>query len=171
MQLCVEEAAEAGDTPPSTLVVSGGVAANAELRRRLQRLCDATASPAPGGAPWQLLVPPPRLCTDNGVMVAWAACENLRRGTAHEAEGQLVRARWPLGPPATGARRAREADAAQRREGELKRSQRAAAKQHEREAQEAQGSAEARALAAKLKRRQRAAAKQEREAQERNAQV
>ena len=168
MQLCAEEAAEAGDTPPSTLVVSGGVASNAELRRRLQRLCDATASPAPGGAPWQLLVPPPRLCTDNGVMVAWAACENLRRGTAHEAEGQLVRARWPLGPPATGARRAREADAAKRRKGELKRSQRAAAKQHEREAQ---GSAEARALAAKLKRRQRAAAKLEREAQERKAQV
>ena len=166
MQLCAEEAAEAGDTPPSTLVVSGGVASNAELRRRLQRLCDATA--APGGAPWQLLVPPPRLCTDNGVMVAWAACENLRRGTAHEAEGQLGRARWPLGPPATGARRAREADAAKRRKGELKRSQRAAAKQHEREAQ---GSAEARALAAKLKRRQRAAAKQEREAQERKAQV
>ena len=107
-------------------------------------------------------------------MVAWAACENLRRGTAHEAEGQLVRARWPLGPPATGARRAREADAAKRRKGELKRSQRAAAKQHEREAQgsaEVQGSVEARALAAKLKRRQRAAAKQEREAQERKAQV
>ena len=171
MRLCAEEAAEAGDTPPSTLVVSGGVASNAELRRRLQLLCDATPAPAPGGTPWELLVPPPRLCTDNGVMVAWAACENLRLGTAHEAEGQMVRARWPLGPPATGARRAREADAAKRKGGELKRSQRATAKQQEREAQ---GSAEARESAdslAELKRRQRATAKQqERDAQERDAQ-
>ena len=39
MKLCAEEAREAGDTSPSTLVVSGGVAANAELRRRLQLLC------------------------------------------------------------------------------------------------------------------------------------
>ena len=83
----------------------------------------------------------------------------------------MVRARWPLGPPATGARRAREADAAKRKGGELKRSQRATAKQQEREAQ---GSAEARESAdslAELKRRQRATAKQqEREAQERDAQ-
>ena len=82
----------------------------------------------------------------------------------------MVRARWPLGPPAPGARRAREADAAKRKGGELKRSQRATAKQQEREAQ---GSAEARESAdslAELKRRQRATAKQEREAQEHEAQ-
>lgn len=88
-----------------TLVVSGGVAANQELRRRLQDLCDRTE--APGGRPdesWQLVVPPPRLCTDNGVMVAWAAIESLRSGTSHQAEGQEVRARWPLGRAAKGAR-------------------------------------------------------------------
>lgn len=81
---------------PRTLVVSGGVAANHELRRRLQTLCDST--PAPGSdSPWQLVLPPPRLCTDNGVMVAWAAVEALRLGRSHAADGQLVRARWPLG--------------------------------------------------------------------------
>ena len=49
-------------------------------------------------------MPPPRLCTDNGVMVAWAAVEQLHLGRAHVAEGQEVRARWPLGPPVPGAR-------------------------------------------------------------------
>ena len=84
-------------------VVSGGVAANAELRRRLQALCDATpAGAADGGGDdggsWRLVVPPPRLCTDNGVMVAWAAVESLRLSRSHAAEGRDVRARWPLGP-------------------------------------------------------------------------
>jgi len=82
---------------PGTLVVSGGVAANQELRRRLQALCDATPAPGDTGKPWKLVVPPPRLCTDNGVMVAWAAVEALKQGRSHEAEGQEVRARWPLG--------------------------------------------------------------------------
>ncbi|EOD07715.1 glycoprotease family protein, partial [Emiliania huxleyi CCMP1516] len=58
---------------PDTLVLSGGVAANAELRRR-------TPSPRDDGAPWRMVVPPPRLCTDNGVMVAWAAAERLKLG-------------------------------------------------------------------------------------------
>ena len=44
-------------------------------------------------------MPPPRLCTDNGVMVGWAGVESLRRGLAHETEGLEVRARWPIGPP------------------------------------------------------------------------
>ena len=52
---------------------------------------------AGGGKSWRLVVPPPRLCTDNGLMVAWAAVEMLRLGICHEAEGKEVRARWPLG--------------------------------------------------------------------------
>ena len=117
MELCAERADEWG-AAPRTLVVSGGVAANAELRRRLQALCDAT--PAPGGhgggregggkVSWRLVLPPPRLCTDNGVMVAWAGVEAVTHaGHTHEASGQQVRARWPLGravrgtePSATG---------------------------------------------------------------------
>ena len=51
-----DEAAEM----PSTLVVSGGVAANQELRRRLQALCDATPAPGRSGESWKLVVPPPR---------------------------------------------------------------------------------------------------------------
>ena len=101
-----QDGAQDGAEPPrrpGTLVVSGGVAANQELRRRLQALCDATPAPGGDGAPWRLLVPPPRLCTDNGVMVAWAAIEALNEGRSHEAEGQGVRARWPLGRLAENA--------------------------------------------------------------------
>ena len=46
---------------------------------------------------WRLVVPPPRLCTDNGVMVAWSAIEKLRAGYSDVVEGQDVLARWPLG--------------------------------------------------------------------------
>lgn len=49
------------------LVVAGGVAANRYVGSRL------TAVAAEGGL--ELVCPPPRLCTDNGVMVAWAGVE------------------------------------------------------------------------------------------------
>ncbi|CAM9418616.1 unnamed protein product [Ascophyllum nodosum] len=73
------------------LAVVGGVAANQEIRRRLQALCDSR-QPA-----WRMVVPPARLCTDNGVMVAWAGVERLRKGMSNTAEGQDVYARLPLG--------------------------------------------------------------------------
>ena len=51
-------------------------------------------------------MPPPKLCTDNGVMVAWAGVERMRLGlwehlpahaaTPDEAEWVDVRPRWPL---------------------------------------------------------------------------
>ena len=53
----------------------------------------------------ELAVPPPKLCTDNGVMVAWAGIERMRLGLwehlpAHDAatgeEWVDVRPRWPL---------------------------------------------------------------------------
>lgn len=44
-----------------------------------------------------MVVPPARLCTDNGVMVAWAAVERLREGMSNNAEEQEVYARLPLG--------------------------------------------------------------------------
>ena len=121
MDHCAAAPADARGARPSALVVSGGVAANRELRRRLQRLCDATPAPhsaaraggqqvGPASGPaggdasaaaeppsWRLVVPPPRLCTDNGVMVGWAAVEAIRAGTSHAPEEQGVRARWPLG--------------------------------------------------------------------------
>jgi N6-L-threonylcarbamoyladenine synthase len=44
------------------LVIGGGVAANSRLRALAQERCDAVGL--------RLRVPPPRLCTDNGAMVA-----------------------------------------------------------------------------------------------------
>ncbi|XP_063788850.1 tRNA N6-adenosine threonylcarbamoyltransferase, mitochondrial isoform X2 [Pseudophryne corroboree] len=48
----------------ASLVVSGGVASNGYIRRMLQHVTD--------GMDVSLLCPPPKLCTDNGVMIAWA---------------------------------------------------------------------------------------------------
>jgi len=69
------------------LVVAGGVAANATIR--------AALSAAAGRAGVRMVAPPPRLCTDNAVMVAWAGIERLRLG---ETDGRDVapRPRWPL---------------------------------------------------------------------------
>lgn len=50
-----------------TLVVSGGVACNKCVRAALQQVADH--------AQLQLVLPPPKLCTDNGIMVAWAGIE------------------------------------------------------------------------------------------------
>ena len=110
--------ADLAEGEPRTLVLSGGVAANAELRARVQEVCDEQA--AKGGPRWRLAVPPPRLCTDNGVMVGWAGVESLRRGVAHDAEGLEVRARWPIGPPLVepelSAREKKRATAAARKQ-------------------------------------------------------
>jgi N6-L-threonylcarbamoyladenine synthase len=86
------------DHPDATsLVVAGGVAANAYLRARLATLADELEL--------RLIVPPPALCTDNGVMVAWAGLERLALGLIDDLAAP-ARARWPLDPsaePAPGA--------------------------------------------------------------------
>ncbi|CEL94096.1 unnamed protein product [Vitrella brassicaformis CCMP3155] len=46
---------------------------------------------------WKLFVPPPRLCRDNGVMIAWAALEKIYSGYLDDASDVTLRPRWPLG--------------------------------------------------------------------------
>jgi N6-L-threonylcarbamoyladenine synthase len=77
--------------PSSTLVVAGGVAANAYLRGRLEEVA------ASHGA--KLVAPPVGLCTDNGAMIAWAGAERLRLGQV-DALDFRPRPRWPLDPAA-----------------------------------------------------------------------
>jgi len=69
------------------LVVAGGVAANTAIRAALDQVALA--------ADLTLAVPPPSLCTDNGVMVAWAGLERLRLGYSDGLDF-AVRPRWPL---------------------------------------------------------------------------
>lgn len=70
-----------------TLVVAGGVAANAYLRSRLATLAEA--------ADVRLIAPPMWLCTDNAAMIAWAGIERLRLGLT-DAMDFAPRPRWPL---------------------------------------------------------------------------
>jgi N6-L-threonylcarbamoyladenine synthase len=70
-----------------TLVAAGGVAANTRLRQRLAGLAQ--------NAGLRFVAPPPSLCTDNGVMVAWAGLERLRIGLSDGLDAPL-RPRWPL---------------------------------------------------------------------------
>ena len=78
-------------------MVTGGVAANTYLRARLGEVAHRIGL--------RFVLPPPRLCTDNGVMVAWAGLERLSLGLIDDL-GVAARARWPLDPsaePAPGA--------------------------------------------------------------------
>jgi N6-L-threonylcarbamoyladenine synthase len=73
--------------PDRPLVVAGGVAANQVLRASLEAVA------AKHGMP--LVAPPPKLCTDNGAMVAWAGLEKLRLGRIDTLDVP-PRPRWPL---------------------------------------------------------------------------
>jgi N6-L-threonylcarbamoyladenine synthase len=58
----------------SRVVVTGGVAANSQLRHAMQAACSK--------AERHLVIPHPRLCTDNGAMIAAAAYWRYSRGDA-----------------------------------------------------------------------------------------
>ena len=79
------------------LVVSGGVASNTYLREKLKNLAIANKL--------IFAAPPIRFCTDNGVMIAWAGLERLKKGLVSPLDFK-PRPRWPLdanAPKAAGA--------------------------------------------------------------------
>lgn len=71
----------------TALVVAGGVAANKAIGERLTMLATQNGVP--------FVAPPVALCTDNGVMVAWAGLERLRLGKIDGLDVKS-RPRWPL---------------------------------------------------------------------------
>ncbi len=71
----------------NTFVVAGGVAANKYLNSRMQEVTKKHG--------FNLIAPPPKLCTDNAAMIAWAGIEKLKLGQTDNLEVE-PRARWPL---------------------------------------------------------------------------
>jgi N6-L-threonylcarbamoyladenine synthase len=81
--------AEFPDVARPSLVVAGGVAANAAVRATLENLCDRHG--------FAFVAPPLKLCTDNAAMIAWAAIERIRVGSGEsDAMHFAPRSRWPL---------------------------------------------------------------------------
>ena len=83
-----------GPDKPRWLTVAGGVAANARISAALSALAERRG--------FRLAVPPPALCTDNGVMIAWAGAERLARGLTDGLDFP-AKPRWPLDPSAPAA--------------------------------------------------------------------
>ena len=81
------------------IVIAGGVAANQTVRKAVVSVAESFGL--------IVCVPPPKYCTDNGVMVAWTGIERLQRGLAEPpprikniADAEMyseARPRWPLG--------------------------------------------------------------------------
>lgn len=75
----------------------GGVASNQYVRSRLKYVAEKNGI--------RLVCPPPKLCTDNGVMVAWTGIEHFKLGRFDPPPPVLdpedymydLRPRWPLG--------------------------------------------------------------------------
>lgn len=91
----IEMTNEILETTSGRLVVAGGVAANLALKMRLEKTASENN--------YELIVPPPKLCTDNGAMIAWAGAEKFALGQTSDLNVSPL-ARWPLDPskPARG---------------------------------------------------------------------
>jgi len=75
------------DAHEPAFVLAGGVASNHAIRRALTALGSNEG--------FQTKIPPPRLCTDNAAMVAWAGVERGQLGI-FDGLGTAPKARWPL---------------------------------------------------------------------------
>lgn len=74
-----------------SLVVSGGTACNNFIAKGLGIVCDEME--------YKLIRPPPKLCTDNGVMIAWNGVERWKKniGIYTDLDGIDIEKTCPLG--------------------------------------------------------------------------
>ncbi|XP_060518694.1 tRNA N6-adenosine threonylcarbamoyltransferase, mitochondrial isoform X2 [Cylas formicarius] len=93
LQRGIEYISRKGLIPPEnqTLVVSGGAACNNFINEGLRIVCEELG--------YKLLRPPPKLCTDNGVMIAWNGVErwNAKIGVLDKYDDVDVERSSPLG--------------------------------------------------------------------------
>lgn len=75
----------------TAFVVAGGVASNLTVRKTLQDLSESNGL--------RFIAPPPKLCSDNGAMIAWTGIERLNKGLTDSLDAP-ARPRWPLDPAA-----------------------------------------------------------------------
>ncbi len=83
------------DAPARPWSLAGGVASNGAIRSALSDLAAREG--------FQTKIPPPRLCTDNAAMVAWAGVEHGQLGLFDDI-GVSPKARWPLAGTPLGGR-------------------------------------------------------------------
>ncbi|MBF0265831.1 MAG: tRNA (adenosine(37)-N6)-threonylcarbamoyltransferase complex transferase subunit TsaD [Gammaproteobacteria bacterium] len=75
------------ETNYSRIVIAGGVSANVQLREKMQEYADKNGV--------EVFFPDPKLCTDNGSMIAYAGALRLLKGEKSTI-GFQTRARWSL---------------------------------------------------------------------------
>ncbi|KAF9937900.1 hypothetical protein BGZ67_000734 [Mortierella alpina] len=109
----------------SSLVISGGVGRNATLRSKMDEVCSefeykefnksnkkslseskSTSQCVPTVVPRtrrsvRVICPPPKLCTDNAVMIAWTGLERYQQGLVDPYDIDIV-PKWPLDMLGTG---------------------------------------------------------------------
>ena len=77
------------ETGLKRVALSGGVASNKVIRTKFFELSDQMNI--------QVFFPTQRLCTDNGIMIAWAGIQKFISGfQASEPENIEIYPRWPL---------------------------------------------------------------------------
>ncbi|HEU5129979.1 MAG TPA: tRNA (adenosine(37)-N6)-threonylcarbamoyltransferase complex transferase subunit TsaD [Glycomyces sp.] len=86
--LTAKAVAACADEGVDTLVVAGGVAANARLRELAEERCAAKGI--------TLRIPPPRLCTDNGAMIAAVGSMLVASGAPWAPPGLAIDSSAPL---------------------------------------------------------------------------
>ena len=71
----------------NTLVIAGGVSTNQYIKSHLLELCKKHD--------YNVITPPLKLCTDNGVMAAWGGLERFKCGLVNDLT-VCPKSRWEL---------------------------------------------------------------------------